>query len=224
MRRSYRRMLSDLFRRERSLEILDIGCGAGFAVHALIQDGFIHSRGIDATSSLVEIARKRGLPVDFVAEDRTEELLDSRQQSLDVAFLFEVLEHLDYSRQIRFLRSIRTALRPSGVFYCQVPNAMCIASSYLRYNDWTHRCLFTMSSLEFVLESAGFEVRGISGAPGRPSPVRRGPLRFLMPIARNVLQVGVDALWRVPVVASLGPLGFRHPLKPTLLAVCSPRA
>lgn len=224
MRRSYRRMLNTLFARDRSLKILDIGCGAGFAVHALTKEGFTDARGIDATSSLVEIARRRGLPVDFVPEEQTEKFLESRPQSLDAAFLFEVLEHLEYPRQIGFLRSIRGALRRDGLFYCQVPNAMCIAAPYLRYNDWTHRCLFTMSSLEFVLESAGFEVRGIYGAPGRPSPTRRGPLRVLMPIGRAVLQAGVDALWRIPVVASLGHLGFRHPLKPTLLAVCGLRS
>lgn len=220
MRRGYKRLLSPVLGMDSQAAILDIGCGAGFAVSALLSEGFLNARGIDATSGLVEIARGRSLPVDFVAEGQTESYLHARRQTLDAALLFEVLEHLEYGKQVGFLRSIRAAIRVGGVFLCQVPNAMCIASSYLRYNDWTHRCLFTMSSLEFVLESAGFEVMRIIGAPGRPSPVRSGLMRILMPAARGLLQGAVDTVWRVPVIASLGPLGFRHPVKPTLLAVC----
>lgn len=224
MRNGYRRMLKGLLRSDRSLNVLDIGCGVGFAVNALRKEGFTNARGIDATLPLVEIAKGRGLPVEYVGEGETEAYLQHRKGSLDVAFLFDVLEHLDYKRQVRFLESIRSALRPNGAFYCQVPNALWIASSYLRYNDWTHRCLFTVSSLRLVLECAGFEVSDVCGAPGHPSPVRTGPLRVLMPIARSGLQTLVDAIWRIPVIASLGPLGFSHPLKPALLAVCKPRS
>jgi SAM-dependent methyltransferase len=220
MRADYQRWLLRFLPKDRNSRILDVGCGAGFAVSALQKAGYANAYGIDATPGLVEIAKSRGLPVKLIPEDETESYLASCASSLDSVLLFEVLEHLEYGRQTEFLRSIRQALLPNGIFLCNVPNALCISATYLRYNDWTHRCLFTTGSLTFALESAGLPVESLVGFPGRPSPARKGPLRVFMPAARTMLQSVVNAVWRVPVVAFLGPeLGMSHPVTPNLLAV-----
>ena len=210
--------------KEKDVRILDIGCGTGFAVNALLAASYANTRGIDATTALVETARSRGLPVEFVKEDETEQVLRSISGTLDTALLFEVVEHLERDRQIGFLQSVRGDMKPSGLFLCQVPNAPRINAAYLRFNDRTHRCLFTASSLTFASESGGFRVDTVIGANGRPSPLRNGRLRVLMPLARNTLQAAVNVFWRIPVIANLGlPLGLTHSVKPTLLAIGKPR-
>jgi 2-polyprenyl-3-methyl-5-hydroxy-6-metoxy-1,4-benzoquinol methylase len=223
MDREYRKLLRCLGPQPEGARILDIGCGAGFAVSALLKLGWKKVQRIDSSPGLVQIANKRKLPVDLIPEETTERHLAQLQGTIDVALLLDVLEHLPYERQIGFLRSIKSALRPDGVFLCRVPNAMCINSSHLRWSDWTHRCLFTASSLTFALENAGFSVVTVSGAPGYPSPVRKGLMRVAMPVARTALQGFVNAFWRIALVSQLGiSPGLGHPVSPNLLAVARP--
>jgi 2-polyprenyl-3-methyl-5-hydroxy-6-metoxy-1,4-benzoquinol methylase len=220
MLRLYQQMFRDILPADKSARILDVGCGSGFAVESLLKMGYSNVCGIDAAESLVQIARGRKLPVDFVPPEETEAYLASVSGSFDVVLLFEVLEHLKPERQIGFLRSIQQSLTPGGIFLCQVPNALCVTAPYIRYADWTHCCLFSIESLSFVLENSGFAVEEIRSETGRPSPARRGPLSVLMPLARTALQGITNLFWRVVVVANLGvPLGFTHPISPTILAI-----
>ena len=125
MRADYEHTLCPLLPKDKKAEILDVGCGTGFAVNALLKAGYINTRGIDSTPGLVEIARSRNLPVEFVGENETERFLSSNSNTLDAAFLFEVLEHLEYDRQLRFLSAVRESLNPT-VSSCAKSQTQCV--------------------------------------------------------------------------------------------------
>lgn len=155
---------------DRSIAVLDVGCGYGFALNALKILGFKNVEGVELSAQQAERARNSGFRV-HVVED-TAIWLAGRVGSYAVVLLRDVLEHLPTSQQIPLLRSIHASLQPGGRLIVQVPNANAILAARWRYNDFTHYSSFTEHSLYFVLRNAGFEDIQISSEKGlglRPS-------------------------------------------------------
>lgn len=224
MERSYRGMLAHNLPRNRNVRILDVGCGTGFLLHALRCAGYGNCQGVDVDRSQVEVAKSRSLPVDQVAADSVGAWLLERPGLFDVIFLMDVLEHVPKAGQIGLLRAIYRALRPGGRLICQVPNAMWPLACVNRYVDWTHECLFTLESLSFVLEGAGFQVQQVRNGHDRPSPPRGFLRNAAMGAARMTMQGVLYGAWRVVTIAFWGSMGLRHPLRANLLAVAAAAA
>jgi SAM-dependent methyltransferase len=97
---------------------LDIGCGDGGALGAFVQARGASYSGVDVATGAVERARAAGLNA-RVIEDASRLPFD--EETFDVAFLQEVLEHL-FEPQTAVQEAIRV-LRPGGRLVCTVPNA-----------------------------------------------------------------------------------------------------
>jgi SAM-dependent methyltransferase len=139
---------------DRSVPVLDIGCGVGFALHALRTMDFENIRGIETSAEQADIARSAGFTVDVVED--TAGFLADNPQTFGTILLMDVLEHIPILEQIPTIRMIRRALRPDGRVIITVPNANATLASRWRYIDFTHHCSFTEHSLYFVLRNAGF--------------------------------------------------------------------
>ena len=201
MVRYHDRQLAPYLPANRSLRVLDIGCGMGFAMRSLMQAGFKEVEGIDVDRSQAEFCISKGLKVALVAD--TTQFLEAHPARFDLVTMLDVLEHIPVDNQVPLLKSLLKALTPGSKVIIQVPNANSPVSSRWRYNDFTHHASFTENSIRFVLANAGFVNIHVPGAGrlGRPpaklwtSAARYGLRRWLVNWWwRQVLQAEVPGL------------------------------
>ncbi len=88
----------------RGAQILEVGCGSGWALDYLRRGGWRHCRGLDLRP-----------PADYVGDIRQWRQLGLRAESLDVILAFEVVEHVDCFRECYEL------LRPGGRLLLTTP-------------------------------------------------------------------------------------------------------
>ncbi len=207
---------SPLLPADRSAVVLEVGCGMGFALGALQHLGFTAIEGIDADRGQVALATRRGLPVTHVPVDAFPAFMAARHGRYDVVMAIDVLEHVPVSAQIDFLERIVSAMKPDGLFICQVPNANSGIASRYRYGCWTHHCSFTEHSLDFVLFNAGFERILVMETDRTWFP--RLNRRFVGNLRHYVLVQAFRWLRRLEFVAALGNEGYRLPLTPNIIA------
>lgn len=150
----YKELFSHYLPKKDRSNALDIGCGMGFAMSFLIDQGFQSVEGIDIDGSQVEACQSNGLNVSLV-EDSTK-YLASYSDHFSIIFALDVLEHMSRSEQLRLVHGIYEALQPGARFICSVPNANSSIASRQRFNDFTHHNIFTEESLDFLLFNSGF--------------------------------------------------------------------
>lgn len=108
----------------RSLDILDIGCGAGTQAFFWSREGHRY-HGIDINEPLVQLARRRaaeqGIKAQFDVGSATE--LPYDKESADICLLPELLEHVADWRGC--LNEAIRVLRPGGLLYINTSNKLC---------------------------------------------------------------------------------------------------
>ena len=133
----------------RSLDILDVGCGAGGNLLALRELG--HARGIDIDPLCVEYCRAKGLEAELGS------MADLRASagSLDLVTLFDVLTQGDPEDSEGTLRRVHRALRVGGILAFRDP-ALAIARGA---HDPAAGVRFRFSKPEVLslLRATGFE-------------------------------------------------------------------
>jgi 2-polyprenyl-3-methyl-5-hydroxy-6-metoxy-1,4-benzoquinol methylase len=139
---------------------IDIGCGDGILCSELKRKGWRNVYGIDIARSRVIRARKRFPDITFF--DRSIDDCGLQEQSLDLAVMDNVIEHL--SDPVGVLKPIRKYLKPSGKIVLITPN-MESGNFRLLGKRWTpelaphvHVFLYTRKSIERLMRAAGFEV------------------------------------------------------------------
>lgn len=83
-----------------------------------------------------------------------------KDNSFDTVTCFHVLEHLDNPKKA--LQEIKRVLRKDGLSVFAVPNH----SFKHFYDDYTHKRLYTKTSLYYILRDNGFENIKIESGPG----------------------------------------------------------
>lgn len=128
----------------------DIGGGNGFVSMGLEQNG-ISTVLIEPGPEGANNARKRGLPNIICS---TFELAGIRDNSIEAAGLFDVVEHIE--DDLHFLKSIHKIMKPSGKLYITVPAYNMLWSAEDTYAGHFRR--YTLSSLGQRLKEAGFNI------------------------------------------------------------------
>jgi cyclopropane fatty-acyl-phospholipid synthase-like methyltransferase len=193
---------------DREARILDAGCGIGYAVETLLHAGYRNTRGVDGSAEQVEIAQRRGLPVEL--GDALETLRGTPGQWQAILAL-DFIEHLHKDELLSFLDLAREALAPGGRLILKTPNASSPMGPRSRYRDLTHELIFTEQSLREALLVCDLRVVEITGDRFLPFTA----LGWMRYVATSLFQ----ALWRVYLVAELGKEGLGIPLHFNLLAV-----
>jgi SAM-dependent methyltransferase len=226
MRRFYAYLLGDHMPPDRSAEILDVGCGMGFALDALRAMGYTKLRGIDLDEGQLAACRAKNLSAELVVDSVA--YLHSEAGRYDTVLLLDVLEHVPVAHQPEFCEAIWASLKRGGTLVLTVPNANSALAARWRYIDFTHHSSFTEHSLEYVLGGAGFsDFHAFEADRERAWPK---PDRWISgwPFSRwfwsSVAELGAfrlsRALRRVQMWGELGQEGWRVPLSLNLLGVC----
>lgn len=93
--------------------VLDVGCGNGRMLERLSENGY-KARGIDLSSKMIEIAKKRGVDAKHQNISEVKEKYDA------VIAVADVLNYMDLPSLKRFLGYIKKALKAGGIFICDI--------------------------------------------------------------------------------------------------------
>jgi 2-polyprenyl-3-methyl-5-hydroxy-6-metoxy-1,4-benzoquinol methylase len=149
---------------DRTIPVLDIGCGQGFALLALKKLGFNQLQGLEISQEQASQCRKNGIKVDVSVN--TIEWLHHHQSEFKLVLLLDVLEHIPVNNQIDFMRAVHGVMAPNGKLVLTVPNANSVLFGRWRHIDFTHFSSYTEHSLFFVLRNAGFESIKLDSSKG----------------------------------------------------------
>jgi SAM-dependent methyltransferase len=146
--------------------VLDYGCGPGFLVERLLQQG-IRAEGLEFSPESIDQVRKRcgdhplfgGIAL---ADSIPSPIADS---SVDVVFLVEVVEHLRRGQLEQTLEDIRRILRLGGFLIATTPHnedldllkTICPDCGCI-FHHWQHVSSFTVDSLTNLVAGHGMQV------------------------------------------------------------------
>lgn len=164
------------------MKVLDFGCGAGYFCGDLLSKKIKEYAGLDISAEGVKEARAKGLNVNLFDIEK-EGKLPFSDGYFDGAVSSEVLEHLFNPEQV--VREIYRVLKPGGIFYTSVPNAVFIKErlravfggfnpkghpTICKTSPWLdpHIRFFTRKSFCRLLETAGFRVKELRGEEFTP--------------------------------------------------------
>ncbi len=137
----------------KSASILELGCGPGYLLNYLRMKGFENSLGIDISSEQIEIATLKG---NNVVEGDAIDFLRNSQNSFDMIFAFDFIEHFTKDELLEIAKLVYQKLNDGGVFIIRTPNGQGVFSGTVIYGDLTHQTIFNPNSLVQLLSHAGF--------------------------------------------------------------------
>ena len=133
-------------------KVLDIGCATGlFVKYVNLYGGIGH--GIDISSELIEIAKKKGLNC------HQKDLFEINEK-FDIINISHVIEHVDYP--VKYIGYISSILNENGFLIIETPCTGIISGSFA--DDWRfympveHIHLFSQNSLFKILTDNDFTI------------------------------------------------------------------
>ena len=182
MRRTIRKFIP----KDRSVRILDVGCGHGALIHALRKAGYNHVLGVDCSSEQVALAMKLGIDNIEVADLQTH-LNTLPDDSLDVVVTFDVIEHLTRDELLEFATSVGRVLRQGGRWVIHAPNGESLFHGRVLFGDLTHELAFTRQSLSQLTSACGFRSLICEEDP----PIAHGIASAIRVIVWKVIRTGL---------------------------------
>jgi SAM-dependent methyltransferase len=140
----------------KNIRILDLGCGHGAFLYFLQQAGYQEIHGVDVSAEQVTLAHKLGIS-SVEQQDIALYLTSVDDETVDVVFLMDVLEHLTRPELFDILDGVFRILRPGGKCIAHVPNAAGLYGMQVRYGDLTHEITFTPQSAQQAFSCVGFQ-------------------------------------------------------------------
>jgi 2-polyprenyl-3-methyl-5-hydroxy-6-metoxy-1,4-benzoquinol methylase len=207
----YKRLVENHFPPSRDARILDVGCGYGPLLFALLQNGYCNVAGIDASPEQVRVAAELGLNC-ISQGDLVEALSSAPSDVFHVIAAIDVLEHFTKHEILDFLDQVHRVLRPGGVLLLHVPNGEAIFAGKIFFGDYTHQTAFTHKSIRQVCLACGFA--SIQCYEDKPIP------HGVFSSIRAVLWWLVRSNYRFINAVETGELGRDLILSQNLLAVC----
>jgi 2-polyprenyl-3-methyl-5-hydroxy-6-metoxy-1,4-benzoquinol methylase len=141
---------------DRSIKILDIGCGFGLFLDACKKCNYENYEGVDGGMSYVEYATlKLGLK-NITCSPATEYLKLKENFTYDVITAFNVIEHIKRQEVPELLSLMFDKLKPNGLLIVEVPNGESPLGVSTYFSDLTHEFAYTRHLLRHILYIAGF--------------------------------------------------------------------
>lgn len=150
-------ILSRVDIKKRNIKLLDVGCGPGYFISYLADQG-IYYKGLELAEFLVKICKEKGLNVE--KNDVSEE----KNNSYNLITLFDVLEHI--ADPLPFFKVLNKKLIKGGHLIAYTPNIHSL-SYYLMESlqntllPFQHLCFFDKKSLCYLANKSGFKLKSI---------------------------------------------------------------
>jgi 2-polyprenyl-3-methyl-5-hydroxy-6-metoxy-1,4-benzoquinol methylase len=141
----------------KSIKILDIGCGYGLFFETCKQSGFKNYEGVDTGEAYVSYATNTLGLKNIYQADAEEYLKSKKDTTYDVIVAFNVLEHIKKEKVQEFISLIYLRLKQNGMVILEMPNALSPLGIATFYSDITHEFAYTPKLLHHLLSLAGFE-------------------------------------------------------------------
>jgi 2-polyprenyl-3-methyl-5-hydroxy-6-metoxy-1,4-benzoquinol methylase len=136
-------------------KILDLGSGTGELCWLAKNMGADNVIGVNLSQDEIDFSQ-RHVQATFVNQDILGYLLDSPNESVDVIFALNILEHLTRDELVTVLDNSRRVLKRGGELIAIVPNGTSAYGTMTRYWDITHLLAFTPSSVQQLMRLSGF--------------------------------------------------------------------
>ena len=140
----------------RGADILEVGCGNGYAASLITAQGVNSYTGLDIMPEQLEIARKRNLPNACFVQGRADDLSAFPDKSFDAILDFCILHHVEGWRT--FFDESRRVLKSGGSIYAADLSKTCIhIVDALLHWDHAEEALFTFREFEEEANKRGFK-------------------------------------------------------------------
>lgn len=160
------------------MRILDLGCGAGWAVRMMLARGAERAVGLDFSATALGLARRHTPGAGWVHADGT--TLPFADASFDRVYSHGSMEHFPDVR--RGFAEVHRVLRPGGLAVTVVPNFYVRTEQPLEFRA-------TAGGWRAVAESAGLAVRRIGTDSGPAILKNRDPLRIALRLGLRLLSL-----------------------------------
>ena len=139
----------------RNADILEVGCGNGYAASLITAGGVSSYTGLDIMPEQLEIARARNLPRACFVQGSADDLRQFPEQSFDAILDFCILHHVEGWRI--FFDESRRVLKDGGSIYAADLSKTCIhIVDALLHWDHAEEALFTLKEFEEEANRRGF--------------------------------------------------------------------
>jgi SAM-dependent methyltransferase len=134
--------------------VLDLGCGAGYFVKMLREQG-VEARGVDLDPLTMVEARAQNLPI--IQADALNYLQELPDNSLDAIFNAHLVEHLEVEAVYSLIRAAQRVLKPGGFLLIVTPNVRSLVSHLeMFWLHFDHKRFYHPRLLEFFMQECGF--------------------------------------------------------------------
>ncbi len=183
----YRANYLKRFPQDRAARVLVIGCGPGYLVQVLNQQGYANVLGLDSDPNKVRHAQARGLNC------RVQEafpFLQQTREQFDLVVLESEINHLTKPEIVEFLRLCRGRLAQGGMMAVHSLNGANPLTGMMSYaQNVDHYNVLTDYSLTQLLRLAGFD--GIRIVPLNSYVFYLNPLNYVAWALAGAFQLAV---------------------------------
>lgn len=205
-----RHLVRQHFPREKTVSILDLGCGHGAMLYALREAGYHNLCGVDSSPEQVAAANRLGIE-GVITGDAISTLNRFPDASYDVVVTFDLIEHFTKSEMVPFVDDVYRVLAPGGRWIIHAPNGESPFGGRIRYGDFTHEVAFTRLSVTQFLMASGFPE--VACFEDRPVP------HGVKSAVRALLWTGIRSMLLFYIAIETGSMDRRAIFSQNLLAV-----
>ena len=146
---------------DRNIKILEIGSWQWKFAYYLKEKWLKNYIWLDLDPDIIKETQGKFKDYKFYNISALEYLKDKKYE-FDIIYMSHVFEHFTLEEWIKLARLIYQALKKWGLWINEMPNAQSIYyATYWRYNDITHKIIYTTNSFNQILLRAWFKRENI---------------------------------------------------------------
>ena len=133
--------------------IIEFGCGSGYFLQFLNDNGFSNTFGIDISEEQVVQAKSKNVNADVTD---VFEFVRTNKKKFDIIFALDFIEHFNKEELLKLFTGFYDILNKNGILIIHTPNGEGLFPNQRIYGDLTHYTIFTPNSLLQILRLTNF--------------------------------------------------------------------